>query len=335
MAFIWPALLILLTLVPAGIVLYIVLMRKRRRVVATFGSLGFVQATAGRQLGIRRHIPITLFLIGLTILLVGLARPQAIVSLPRQERTILLTFDVSGSMAADDVQPTRMEAAKSVARDIIQNQPRNTQIGVVAFSESGFAVQAPTNDKDALLAAINRLTPQRGTSLGQAVLAALKVISADASQAPRMYTNLTPTALPSPTPVPQGTYTSAVIVLLSDGENNSPPEPLEAAQAAIDRGIRIYTVGIGSPKGTSLRVNGFTVHTALDEPLLQAMADRTSGAYYSPANQQHIELIYTDMDAQFIVKPEKMEVTALFAAAGVLVLLAGGVCSLVWFSRLP
>jgi Ca-activated chloride channel family protein len=335
MTFIWPILLLFLLAIPLGIVLYIRLVQQRQRVSANLGSLGFVQSGGGRQLGVRRHIPPALFLIGLTILLIALARPQTVVSLPRQEGTILLTFDVSGSMAAEDMLPTRMEAAKAAAREFVAHQPRNIQIGVVAFSDSGFAVQAPTYDKEAILAAINRLAPQRGTSLGQAVLASLKVISADASQGPRLYSNLTPTPLPSPTPVPQGTYTASAIVLLSDGENNEAPDPLSAAQAAIERGVRIYTIGIGSAAGTTLHVNGFTVHTQLDEALLQTMAQISSGAYYSPANQQNLQTIYEDMNVQLIMKSEQMEVTALFAGVGVLMLLIGGTCSLLWFSRVP
>ena len=145
---------------------------------ASYGSLGLVQEAAGRQLGARRHIPPALFLAGLTILMVALARPQTVVSLPRVEGTVILAFDVSGSMAAEDLKPTRMEAAKAAARDFVQRQPRSVQIGVVAFSDSGFAVQAPTNDQEAILAAINRLTPQRGTSLGQGILASLNTIAA-------------------------------------------------------------------------------------------------------------------------------------------------------------
>jgi Ca-activated chloride channel family protein len=335
MSFIWPILLLLLLAIPLGIVLYIRLVQRRQRVSANLGSLGFVQSAGGRQLGVRRHIPPALFLIGLTILLIALARPQTSVSLPRQEGTILLTFDVSGSMAADDVLPTRMEAAKAVARDFVAHQPRNILIGVVAFSDSGFAVQTPTNDKAAILAAINRLAPQRGTSLGQAILASLNVISADASQVPRLYSNLTPTPMPSPTPLPQGTYTSATIVLLSDGENNEYPDPLAAAQSAIERGVRIYTIGVGSAAGTTLRVNGFTIHTQLDESWLAGIADIGAGTYYSPANQQNLQTIYDDMNMQLIMKSEQMEVTVLFAGVGVLILLIGGACSLFWFSRVP
>lgn len=335
MSFIWPAMLVLLLLVPLGAGLYVMLQRRRRQLVARYGSLGLVQAAAGRQLGARRHIPPALFLTGLTVLLVALARPQTLVSLPRAEGTVILAFDVSGSMAADDLKPTRMEAAKAAARDFVERQPRTVQIGVVAFSDNGFAVQVPTNDRDAVLAAINRLTPQNGTSLGQGILASLNVIAAGNGQAPRLYSNLAPTAIPTPPPVPKGSDTSNVIVLLTDGENNESPDPREAAQTAADRGVRIYTVGIGSAAGTTLHVNGFTVHTQLDEAALEQIAQLTEGAYYNADNQQDLQTIYDNLDLQLVVKPEKTEVTALFAGAGILALLIGGVLSMLWFSHVP
>src|SRR5690349_10705423 len=169
MSFIWPAMLFLLLLVPLGVSLYIRLQRQRRRALVSYGSLGFVQAAAGRQLSWRRHIPPALFLVSLTILLLALARPQAVLSLPRVEGTVILAFDISGSMAADDLKPTRMEAAKVAARDFVQRQPSTVQIGVVAFSDGGLNVQEPTNDRDAVLAAINRLAPARGTSLANGI----------------------------------------------------------------------------------------------------------------------------------------------------------------------
>jgi Ca-activated chloride channel homolog len=335
MSFIWPAMLLLLLLIPLWVGLYVRMQQRRRLLVARYGSLGLVQGAMGHELGIRRHIPPALFLAGLTILTIALARPQTVVSLPRVEGTVILTFDVSGSMAADDLKPTRMEAAKAVARDFVQRQPRSVQIGVVAFSDSGLTVQAPTNDQKAILASINRLSPQRGTSLGQAILASLNTIAAQTEQAPRLYSSLTPTPIATPTPVPKGTDTSAVIVLLTDGENNEAPNPLAAAQAAADRGVRIYTVGIGSAAGTTLHVNGFTVHTQLDEAMLQQIAQLTEGAYYNVENQEDLRTIYENLDLQLVIKPEKTEVTALFAGAGVLVLLIGGACSLLWLSRLP
>jgi Ca-activated chloride channel homolog len=335
MSFIWPAMLVLLLLIPLFVVLYIRLQQRRRRLTARYGGLGFVHGAMGRGLGVRRHIPPALFLVGLTILIIALARPQTVVSLPRVEGTVILAFDVSGSMAADDFKPTRMEAAKAVAREFVQRQPRSIQIGVVAFSESGFTVQTPTNEQEAILATINRLTPQRGTSLGQGILGALNTIAASTEQDPRLYSNLTPAPVPTPTPVPKGTDTSAVIVLLTDGENTAPPNPLAAAQAAAERGVRIYTVGIGSAAGTTLHVNGFTVHTQLDETMLQQIAQLTEGAYYNAESQEDLRTIYDNLDLQLVIKPEKTEVTALFAGAGILVLLIGGICSLLWFSRLP
>jgi Ca-activated chloride channel family protein len=327
--------LVCLLLVPLGVGLYILLQRRRQRFAARFSSFGGAQAISGRPLGTRRHVPATLFGVGLTILVIALARPQTLVSLPRVEGTVILTFDVSGSMAADDMKPTRMEAAKAAARAFVERQPRSVQIGVVAFSDSGFAVQAPTNDQSLVVGAINRLTPQRGTSIGQAILASLNTIAVAEQQPPSLYSDRGPTPTVTPTPVPKGTHTSAVIVLLSDGENNAAPDPLAAAQMAADRGVRIYTVGIGSAAGTTLHVNGFTVHTQLDEAALQQIAQLTDGSYYNADSQQELDAIYDNLNPQLVVKPEQTEVTALFASAGVLLLLIGGIFSLMWFSRLP
>jgi Ca-activated chloride channel family protein len=336
MSFIWPVVLVLLLFIPLLVGLYIMLQRRRRRIAARYGNLGFVQQSGGRALGWRRHVPALLFLLGLTILLIALARPQAAVSLPRQEGTVILAFDVSGSMAADDMKPTRMDAAKAAALDFVQRQPLTVQIGVVAFSDGGFSVQTPTNDQETVLAAINRLTPQRGTSVGQGILASLNAIVASQSgPATRLYSNLTPTPTPTPTPVPKGTLTPAVIILLTDGQNNEAPDPLAAAQAAADRGVRIYTVGIGSPSGTTLHVNGFTVHTQLDEEILQQIAQISGGAYFNANNQENLRAIYDNLDPQLTIKPEQTEVTSIFAGVGVLTLLLGGTFSLLWFSRLP
>jgi Ca-activated chloride channel family protein len=330
--------LLLLLLLPLFVWLYLRMQQRRRRFAARFGPLGLMQEEAGRKLGARRHIPPAFFLAGLAILLLAMARPQTIISLPRVEGTVILAFDVSGSMAADDLKPTRMEAAKAAAQEFVQHQPASVQIGVVAFSDGGFTVQAPTNDPEATLATINRLTPQRGTSLGQGIFASLNTIFPDNELTSPSDSNQTPAALPAaatPTPVPEGTYTSAVIVLLTDGENNEAPDPLAAAQAAADRGVRIYTVGIGSAAGAILHVEGFTVHTQLDEASLQQIAQLTDGVYYNAGNEQDLRAIYENLDPQFVIKPEKMEVTSVFAGAGTLVLLLGGTFSLLWFSRVP
>ena len=297
------------------------------------------------RLGVRRHIPSALFLVALMILIVALARPQTVVSLPRLEGTIILTFDVSRSMAADDLKPTRLQAAKTAARAFVQRQPSTVQIGVMSFSDGGFALQAPTNDQDAVLAAINRLTLQSGTSLARGIEASLKALAAGTghaltpaeggSKSLRLSSNRTQMPAPTPTPVPKGTNTSAVIVLLSDGENTQSPDPLTAAQTAADRGVRIDTVGVGSAAGATLHIDGFTVRSQLDEATLRQIAQLTGGAYYNAANAGDLRTIYANLDPRLVIKPQKTEVTSLFAGAGILVMMIGGTLSLLWLGRLP
>jgi Ca-activated chloride channel family protein len=334
MSFIWPLMLLSLLLIPLFVLLYLRLQRRRQAAVR-YAGLGLAQGAGESGPGIRRHIPPALFLAGLAILMVAMARPQAVVNLPRVEGTLILAFDISGSMAADDLKPTRMEAAKAAARGFVQRQPSGVQIGIVAFSESGMAVQAPTNDRETILATIDRLAPDRSTSLGQGILASLDAIAKSAEQAasPEDGAAVAPTALPAP--MAEAPDTPGIILLISDGENTAPPDPFGAAQAAAERGVRIYTVGIGSAAGTTLEVNGFTVHTRLDEATLKEIAQLTDGAYYNAENEQELQEVYENIDLQFVIRPEEMEVTSIFAGAGILVFLIGGIFSLLWFSRLP
>jgi Ca-activated chloride channel homolog len=337
MSFIWPGMLVSLVLIPLFIGVYLLMQRRRQQLAVNYGNLGFAPGAKGRQPGLRRHVPVMFLLAGLTILAIALARPQAVVALPKQEGTVILAFDVSGSMAADDMKPTRMEAAKAAARDFVKHQPLFVQTGVVAFSDNGLSVQVPTNDPSAVLAAIARLAPQTGTSVGQGILASLNALAVGSSGGPpsEIYSNLLLTPTPTPTPVPQGTYNPAVIILLSDGENNENPDPLAAAQTAADRGVRIYTVGIGSPTGTTVHINGFSLHTQLDEATLQQISQITGGTYYNAQTAQDLLKIYDHIDTQLISKPEKTELTSLFAGAGIFFMLTGGLFSVLWFSRLP
>jgi Ca-activated chloride channel family protein len=336
MTFLWPGFFFALLLVPFFIAGYGLFLRRRQQIVKNYGRLGVIQGEKGDRPGFQRHIPPLFFLIGLIILILALTRPQAAISLPRVEGTVILAFDVSGSMAADDFKPTRMEAAKNAALDFVEHQPVNVQIGVVAFSDSGFSVQKPTYDHDTILASIKRLSPQRGTSLAQGIYSSLNALTADAnSTIPEHYSNLQPTPTTSPTPVPKGTYQPAVIVLLTDGENNENPDPMAAAQAAADRGVRINTIGIGNAAGTILHVNGITVHTSLDEATLQQIADTTDGVYYNASNEADLLKIYDDLTPQLVIKPENTEITAVFAGAGLLVFLVGAILSFLWLNRIP
>jgi Ca-activated chloride channel homolog len=333
MSFAWPFMLLLLLLVPPGVAAYLALGRRRARRVAGYGAFGHPPATARRAVGRRRFVGPGFVLFGLTAVILAVARPEAVLSLPRLEGTVVLAFDVSRSMAATDFSPTRMEAAKAAARSFVQQQPTSVQIGVVAFSDSGISVQAPTNDQAAVLAAIGRLQPQRGTSLGQGIAASLKAISTALDPTAGYYTNRSPD--PSPTPVPSGTHSSAVIVLLSDGENNEQPDPQAAAQAAADRGVRIHTVGLGTPAGTTLTIDGFQVHTELDEDGLKQIAEATGGTYFGASDQAHLDAIYDNLDSSLVIKPQKTEITSIVAGVGLVALLLGSVASLVWLGRAP
>ena len=333
MSFIWPALLWSLVIIPLLILLYLRMQKRRSQYAVRYGSLGLIQQASGREVGPRRHIPALLFLIGLTILFVALARPQMVMGLPKVEGIVILAFDVSGSMSAEDFEPTRLEAAKSVAKDFVARQPSTVQVGVVAFSESGFSVQLPSNDQAAILASIDRLQPQRGTSLASGIIVSLNTIATMTGQDKILSADSQPAA---PTPAPKAAANkSAVIVLLTDGENNSNPDPLAAAQFAADRGVRIHTIAIGSVEGINLEVNGFTVHTKVDEAALQKIAQVTDGLYFNAKTEKDLRQIYDNIEPRLVIKQEKSEVTAVFAGLSTLILLIGGMLSLLWFSHIP
>lgn len=362
MTFVWPQALLALVLIPLGLLAYRAIDRRQRRKVAAFGGSGAfgstpagrgtaatattrigtpaapgaIQAAPRRAGAIRRRIPGILLVAGFTVMVIALARPQGQIQVPRQEGTVILAFDISGSMAATDLQPTRIAAAIAAATDFVQRQPPSVVIGVVAFSDSGIAVQQPTNDPATVLAAIGRLSPQRGTSLGGGIDASLTAIEA-AAAGPNVdyYSNRSPEPTPVPTPVPAGTHLPAVIVLLTDGENNERPDPMVSAQAAADRGVRIYTVGIGSPAGATLDLDGFQVHTQLDAEALQGIADLTGGTYYAAEDAATLDSVYQHLDTALVVRPEDIELTAVLAGVGLALLLSGAIASLAWLGRLP
>lgn len=331
MNFLWPIMLCFFGVLPLMVVGYLLIQYRRRKLAAQYSALGFGSAAQNRELAVRRHVPALLSLLALALLIFALARPQAAVALPHQESTVILVFDVSGSMAANDIEPTRMEAAKAAAQAFVERQPENVRIGVVAFSDSGFSIQMPTQDGADILAAIKRLAPERGTSLARGIIAALDVIVADAATEP-LPENYT--TLPA-TPEPRGKFPSAAIVLLTDGENTVRPDPLEAALAALESEVRVYTVGVGSPQGAVLELDGFSVHTQLDEATLKEIASVTRGEYFNAQSQEELTAIYEKLNPQVELKSENMEVTALFAGVGLAVLLTAGALSFFWFNRWP
>ncbi len=333
MSFIWSSLLVLLVLVPLLVVYYVRVQQRRREFAAQYGAL--LRGRGGADgFRLRPHIPAIIFLSGITILLFSLARPQATVSLPKLEGTVILTFDVSGSMSADDAQPTRIEAAKAAAREFVERQPPGVVIGVVAFSDGGLTVQAPDANREVTLATIDRLVPRRGTSVGNGMLVALNTIAVDAGDPPLINTSSLSSAEELP-PSPQGWYPSAVIVLFSDGENNESPDPALVADLAVDLGVRVYTVGVGTPEGTIVKVEGMNIHSMLDAAMLQYIAGITGGQYYYAGDEEQLQRIYKDLEPKLSIKPEELELTSIFAGVGILVFLIGGVLSLLWFGHVP
>jgi Ca-activated chloride channel family protein len=329
MTFIWPWMLLTLLLLPLLVGLYFRLLERRARITAGLGPLGMLPDGQGRGPGSRRHVAPLLFLLALALLLFSLARPELPVRLPTIQGTVILAFDVSNSMFAEDLQPTRMEAAQSAARRFVENQPDTVDIGVVAFSDGGLVVQEPTDDQPAVLATIDRLSPQGATSIGQGIFGALNAIAGEALV-------IDESALEEDAePVQLGSFGSAVILLLTDGENTESPDPLRIAQLAAEAGVRIYPVGIGSPEGIVLEVDGFNVLTQLNEPMLQEIASLTNGEYYHAQDETALQEIYDNIDLQLTIKGEKMEITALLAGASLMFLLAGSALSLFWFGRIP
>ncbi len=328
----------LLALVPALIIAYIFIQGRRQKYALRYSSLSLVKEALGRGPGFRRHVPAIIFLVGLTAMIVAVARPAATLDLPSQQGTVILTIDVSGSMRADDLKPSRMEAAKSAARTFVEKQPQNIRIGVVSFSDNAAVVQAPTTDRQAVLAAINRLIPLRGTAIGRGIITSVDALQEELAGKPTpLYKDSLVLAEPTPTPapVPQGTFSSGVIVLLSDGESNVGVRPMEAVVQAVNRGVRVYTVGVGNPGGTILRIEGRAIRVRLDEETLKNIAEKTSGAYFKAESETDLGTIYENIATRLVIKAEQTELTAFFTAFAAVALLVAGMLSLLWFHRLP
>lgn len=327
--FTWPPGLAALVLVPVLFWSYRALLRPRTPSEADADALRLVDASTGRTVGRRRFIPPMLYLGGITLLLLTLSRPTAPVSFPRLQGTVILAFDVSTSMIADDFKPSRMESAKDAARKFIGQQPRSVQVGIVAFSDTAFVVQPPTNVRSDLLAAVDRLTPQGGTSVSEGLFRSLSAIAGkplviDESATPEelMETDI-------------GYYGSSVILMLTDGEHTAQSDPVALAQLSANAGVRVFTVGIGSPSGTTVEVDGFRIATALNEPLLQEIADTSSGQYLRAESSTELSDIYSQIDLGLAAPGERIEVTSFLALAALALFTSGALLSIRWFGRVP
>jgi len=338
MSFEWINMLWLLLLIPVLVLIYILIQRKRQRYALKFASFPLMKQALGSGPGIRRHIPPIMFLAALAIMILALARPSASVKLPSQQATVILTIDVSMSMRAEDVKPNRLEAAKAAALRFVEKQPKNVRIGIVSFSGFAALVQAPTEDREAIRAAINRLDLQYRTAIGSAILTSLSAIFEEPEQVPEVTPSdiLIPEAQQfSPAPVQQYTDVPAVIILLSDGRNTTGPGPLEVIDQAINHGVHIYTVGVGSPEGAIMSFGGRSMFMRFDEETLKSIAERTEAEYYKADNEADLLDIYDKLSTELVLLTKKTELTAIFTGVAVILILIGGAFSMLWFNRLP
>lgn len=335
MSFQWPIMLLLLLVVPLLAGLYIWMQKRRKKYVLRYSSVSLVQQAVGKGPGIKRHIPAALYLVALAAMVLALARPSRTIPVLTNTGTIILTVDVSGSMQAEDVDPNRLEATKDAIRDFVERQPDGVKIGVVSFSDGGSLVAPPTSDRDEVLDAVERLRPQRGTNMGSGLQVALDAIYALRDEEIVSPTQGTP--VPTPTPAPAGTVDAinASIVLISDGQSTVGPDPIEFAEEAAGQGIKIYTIGIGTPEGTVLLIQGRNVFTRLDESQLRAISEMTQGTYFNAQNRDDLNKVYDELDRERSFEDEETEITFAFAGLAGLFMLAAGGLGLVWFNRLP
>jgi Ca-activated chloride channel homolog len=348
MTFLWPNALWLLAGVPLLVAFYVWLLKRRKSAIA-YPNLALVKAALGKQSSVRRHVPPALFLGALTLMVLALARPAATVTLPSQHETVVLAIDVSGSMRADDVKPTRLAAAQTAARTFINGTPKTTRIGLVTFAGSAALVQAPTSNRDDLLAAIDQLQLQNATAIGSGILVSLKAIFPEqefevrqpgalhASRSSAAAGGSAPiNAAPKPEqkPVPPGSYKSAVVILLTDGQTTTGPDPVDAARLAAERGVRVFTVGVGTPDGQILTGEGWSIRVRLDEDALKVIADMTRAEYFFAGNALDLKKIYEGLNSKLVMEKKETEITAVFTAAAALLALVAGALSLLWFNRI-
>jgi Ca-activated chloride channel family protein len=342
--FLWPEFLALLALVPLLAGLYVWLLRRRKRLAVRYANLSLVREALGRGPGWRRHVPPALFLLGLTSLLLAVARPTAVITLPSQHKTVILAMDVSGSMRAADVEPNRLTASQVAAKSFVADQPANARIGIVSFAGTAALVQPPTQNKEDIYAAIDRFQLQRATAIGSGIIVSLAAIFPDAGIDVADFTSgrerraapieKQATKKPDVKPVPPGSYESAVIILLTDGQRTTGPDPIDAAKMAADRGVRVYTVGVGTPQGEVIGFEGWSMRVRLDEDTLKQIAQITHAEYFYAGTAVDLKKIYESLNSRLVLEKKETEVSAMFAAAGALLTVLAAALSVFWFHRI-
>ena len=338
MSMLWPGFLVALAIVPALVAAYVWTLPRRRPAGIRYSSLGLIREAAPRSSWIRRHLPFALLCLALASMVVALGRPITIATVPTGQATVILAIDVSRSMCSTDIAPSRLEVAEQAASSFISRQGSNRQIGIVAFAGFGEVIQAPTNDQEVLLDAVRSLTTGRRTAIGSGILTSIDAIAEVDKSVAKSVTD-TSTTVP-PEPVPKGAYAPDIIVVLTDGVSNTGPRPVDAAQQAADRGVRVYTIGFGTanpgnslpacgaqyignePFGGGFPGGGFGggggFRRGIDEATLKQVAAMTGGEYYAAESADQLQAVFDGLPTYLILKHEVVEVTVVFAAVGVL-----------------
>jgi Ca-activated chloride channel family protein len=340
MTFVWPHLLWMLLAIPLLVLLYLWLLNKRKKSTLRFASLAIVKQAQGGGPGWRRHVPPALLLVALGSLLIATARPMAVVTLPLQQETIILAMDVSGSMRATDVQPDRLTAAQEAAKSFLIDLPRSVRVGVVSFAGTAAVVQPPTQSREDVVAAIDRFQLQRGTAIGSGIVLSLATIFPEAGIDLSQITGqrnmpLGPSDKPKQdfVPVAPGSYASAAVILLTDGQRTTGPDPLDAAKMAADRGVKVYSVGIGTKEGETIGFEGWSMRVRLDEETLKNIANLTRAEYFYAGTAVDLKKVYQSLSSRLMVEKKETEVSSLFAALGALLVLVAATLSVWWFGR--
>ncbi|MCD9120587.1 VWA domain-containing protein [Cupriavidus sp. UGS-1] len=359
MQFLWPQMLWLLLVLPVLAAAYFYVLARRRKAALLYASLALPRAALGPRQWLRRHLPPLLFLLSLGTALLACARPSATITLPADTITLVLAMDVSRSMEATDVAPTRLSAAQQAATNLVTGLPANVRLGIVSFAATASVVLSPTDNRQDMLEAIERFQLQRGTATGSGLIEALAVLfpddgidlesvlfgsaselmenqgrSLDESAAAEAARNREKRARRDDRPAAEpGSYRHGAVILLSDGRRTTGPDPVIAARMAAERGVRVYTVGFGSQDGGAASGSTMSYYMQLDEPALRAVAKITGGEYFHAGSEADLSQVYRQLSTRFALERRETEIGALFAGAAVLLLVAASVLSVLWFRR--
>lgn len=335
LTFLWPQLLSLLWTIPMLALAYVWLLRSRRQPVLRYASLATVRLAMPSGGAWRRHLPPALLLLALTVLLLAAARPLGRLPLPTQQATVMLAIDVSLSMQADDIRPSRLDAARDAAKAFVRRLPDGVRVGIVSFAGTAHLVQPATYSRELQLAAIDRLHLLHGTAMGSGMVLALAELFPDAAidlggpDAPLQQHHALPSGQTAPIPVD----TSTAIVLLTDGRSNFGVHPLQAADMAARRGVRIHAVGLGSVEPDAGGLDDWSAVLQLDEDMLREVTRRTRGEYFHAGSAQALMRIYEQMGSRLALRTRDTELAAPLALAALVLMGSAAGLSLLWLRR--